>query len=210
MIIQCDFDGTIAIENVSVLIREKFAIGNWRQVESDYTSGLISVEESNKRQFSLVREPREKLVAFARQNTTVKAGFLELVDYCRTADIDFAIVSSGLDFYIEAVLDNIGAPHLELHCARTSFGQDGVTVSYIGPDGNTVGKGFKQQYLSWLKQRAGRVIYIGDGLSDLEPARSADQVFATGTLHKLLDSHSVSHHTFADFHDVLRQIRSFS
>lgn len=207
MIIQCDFDGTIATDNISLLLREKFAPGDWRQIESDYVCGLFSVEESNKRQFTLVKEPRGKLEAFACQNTIVRAGFLEFVNYCLTAGIEFVIVSSGLDFYIEAVLNQIGAPQLELHCARTSFGQDGITVSYVGPDGDTVEKGFKKQCLSYLKQRGDRIAYIGDSLSDLEPACAADHVFATGTLHTLLDTNSVPHFTFSNFHDILHQIR---
>ena len=207
MIIQCDFDGTIATNNVSLLLREEFATGDWRKIDADYMQGKLTVEVSNQRQFILLKEPRDKLVAFARKHTEVKAGFLEFVQYCWNNDIGFVIVSSGLDFYIQAVLEKIGAPDLELHCARTTFGQDGITVTYISPDGNTVEKGFKKQYLDWLKQRSDTIAYIGDGLSDLEPAGAADYVFATGSLPALLEVNSISHHTFSDFHDILQQIR---
>jgi len=206
MIIQCDFDGTIIKNNISLLLREKFAIGNWRKIESDYLGGRLAVEESNKRQYALIKESREKLEAFARKNAEIRAGFLEFVTYCLAAGIGLAIVSSGLDFYIEAVLDKIGASDLELHCAQTSFIKDGITVSYVGPDGGTVREGFKKKYLAWLRKRDGRVAYIGDGLSDLEAASAADCVFATGHLHSLLNTSSVRHHTFSDFHDILRQI----
>ena len=207
MIIQCDFDGTIATDNISILIREEFAAGEWRKMEADYFQGKVSVEESNRRQFTLLREPRDKLVAFAQKHGQVKAGFLEFVNYCRSKDIEFVIVSSGLDFYIQAILEKISAPELELHCARTTFGQEGITVTYTGPDGNTVKKGFKKQYLDWLRQRSNAIAYIGDGLSDLEPASSADYVFATGSLSKLLEANSISHYTFSNFHDILKQIR---
>ncbi|MBA7573379.1 2-hydroxy-3-keto-5-methylthiopentenyl-1-phosphate phosphatase [subsurface metagenome] len=206
MIIQCDFDGTITTNNISLVLREKFAIGNWRKIESDYLGGHITVEQSNKLQFALIEESREKLEAFARKNAEIRPGFLEFVRYCQESAIPFAIVSSGLDFYIEAVLDKIGASDLELHCAQTSFAKDGITVSYAGPDGGTVREGFKKKYLAWLRKRGGRVVYIGDGLSDLEAARAADCVFATGHLHSLLNTSSVRHHTFSDFHDILRQI----
>ena len=206
MIIQCDFDGTITTNNISLVLREKFAIGNWRKIESDYLGGHITVEQSNKLQFALIEESREKLEAFARKNAEIRPGFLEFVRYCQESAIPFAIVSSGLDFYIEAVLDKIGASDLELHCAQTSFTKDGITVSYAGPDGGTVREGFKKKYLAWLRKRGGRVVYIGDGLSDLEAARAADCVFATGHLHSLLNTSSVRHHTFSDFHDILRQI----
>ena len=207
MIIQCDFDGTIATANVSLLIREEFTTGGWRTIDADYMQGKLTVEVSNQLQFTMLKEPRDKLVAFARKHTEVREGFPEFVQYCRDNHIGFVIVSSGLDFYIQAVLEQIGAPNLELHCARTTFGRDGIAVTYFGPDGNIVEKGFKRRYLDWLKQRSGTIAYIGDGLSDLEPAGAADYVFATGSLPTLLEANSISHHTFSSFHDILQQIR---
>jgi len=206
MIIQCDFDGTVTTNNVSLLLRERFAIGNWQRIEADYLQGRLGVDESNKRQFALIREPKEKLVAFASKNAKVRAGFSDFAYYCRSSGIRLIIVSSGLDFYIEAVLNKIGARDIELYCARTSFGQDGIAVSYIGPDGSLLKQGFKEKYLTWLKKRGGRVTYIGDGLSDLAAASAADQVFATGHLHRLLGAKQVSHYSFTDFHDILHQL----
>ena len=206
MIVQCDFDGTIATDNISVLLREEFGTVDWRQIESDYMQGKLTVEDSNQRQFATIKEPRDKLVSFVREKAQVKAGFLEFVDYCRDSGIEFVIVSSGLDFYIEAVLEQIGVPNLALYCARTSFGHDGIAIEYIGPDGNRVEKGFKLQCFNQLKQRGDYVVYLGDGLSDLEAASVADYVFATGSLSALLDKKSVRYHSFTDFHDVLRQM----
>jgi len=48
---------------------------------------------------------------------------------------------------------------------------------------------------------------LGDGLSDLEAARQADHVFATGHLLDLLDTYSITHSAFSDFYDLQRQIR---
>ena len=51
------------------------------------------------------------------------------------------------------------------------------------------------------------IIYIGDGLSDLEAARHADHVFATGHLLDLFNSEPVVCNGFSDFRDLLRQVR---
>jgi len=207
MIIQCDFDGTITTNNISLLLREKFAIGNWRKIESDYLGGRLAVEESNKRQYALIKESKERLQAFVRQHIELRPGFVEFVRYCQESAIPFAIVSSGLDFYIEPVLVEIGVPDLELHCGRTSFSRGGIDIAYYDPVGNIVREGFKKKYLAWLRRRGGRVAYIGDGLSDLEAARQADHVFATGHLLDLLDSYSIERSAFSDFYDLQRQIR---
>ena len=207
MIIQCDFDGTIISNNLSVLLREKYARGDWQRIDSDYLHGHLTVEQSNQLQFSLIKEPKEKLQEFVRQHIEVKPGFVEFVRYCQESAIPFVIVSSGLDFYIEPVLAEIGMPDLELHCGRTSFSRDGIDVSYYAPEGNIINQGFKKRCLTWLKKRGTNIIYLGDGLSDLEAARQADHVFATAHLLDLLDTQSVACSAFSDFYDLQRQIR---
>lgn len=207
MIIQCDFDGTITRNNLSVLLREKFARGDWQKIDSDYLQGHLTVEQSNRLQYTLVKEPKEKLQEFVRQHIELRPGFLEFVSYCQDTDIPLVIVSSGLDFYIETVLNEIGMQDLELHCGRTSFSRDGIIVSYYDPTGNIITEGFKKKYLTWLRNRDNRIAYLGDGLSDLEAASHADYVFATGNLVRLLSTKSVVCNAFSDFYDLLQQIR---
>ena len=61
MIVQCDFDGTIIKNNLSLLLRERFAIGDWQRMESEYLRGQLTVEVSNIRQYTLIKESRQKL-----------------------------------------------------------------------------------------------------------------------------------------------------
>ena len=208
MIIQCDFDGTIITNNMSLLLREEFATGDWRQLENDYLHGYLTVEQSNMLQFTLIKESEEKLQEFVCRHIEVRPGFLEFVRYCRDTGVPLVIVSSGLDFYIETVLTQIGMRNLELHCGQTSFGKDGIIVSYAGPEGNIINEGFKKKYLAWLKKRDNNIIYIGDGLSDLEAARNAGYVFATGHLLRLLSTDSIACSAFSDFYDLLAQLQS--
>jgi len=207
MIIQCDFDGTITRNNLSVLLREKYACDGWKRIDSDYLNGHLTVEQSNKLQFALIKEPEEKLQEFVRQHIELRPGFLEFVRYCRESAIPFVIVSSGLDFYIKPVLAAIGMPALELHCGLTFFSRNGIDVTYYDPEGNVLKQGFKKRYSTWLKKRGTNIIYLGDGLSDLEAARQADHVFATGQLLDLLNSQSIACSALSDFHDVLHQVR---
>ena len=207
MIIQCDFDGTIISNNLSVLLREKYACGDWQKIDSDYLHGHLTVEQSNKLQFALIKEPKKRLQAFVRQHIELRPGFVEFVRYCQEGAISFTIVSNGLDFYIEPVLAEIGMPDLELHCGQTSFSYDGIDVYYYDPDGNIIDRGFKKKYLTWLKKRGKNIIYLGDGLSDFEAARQADHVFATGHLLDLLGTQSIACSAFSDFYDLLHQVR---
>ena len=60
MIIQCDFDGTIISNNLSVLLRERYACGDWQKIDSDYLHGHLTVEQSNKLQFALIKEDKAR------------------------------------------------------------------------------------------------------------------------------------------------------
>ncbi len=74
-----------------------------QKIDSDYLHGHLTVEQSNKLQFVLIKEPKERLQAFVRQHIELRPGFVEFIRYCQESAIPFAIVSSGLDFYIEPV-----------------------------------------------------------------------------------------------------------
>lgn len=207
MIIQCDFDGTIIRNNLSVLIREHFAPDVWRAIETDYLEGRITVEESNRRQFALIKEPKERLQEFVRCHIDVRQGFPEFTTGCVAKRNHLVIVSSGLDFYIEVVLSELGMSDTELYCGKTEFNENGIMVSYTDQNGNTIEHGFKINYLNWLKQRGKTIIYIGDGLSDLEALRDADYVFATGHLATLLKEEHISWSYFDNFIDIRNKLR---
>jgi len=210
MLIQCDFDGTIITSNLGVLFREEFAQGDWKSIETAYAQHRITVEECNRWQYRLIREPIEKLKDFACQHIEVRPGFSTFVDYCRQNDIPLVIVSNGLDFYIQTVLALIGMSHLELHCGYGVYSGNGITVSYEDPEGNPLDSGFKTRYLDWLRKRDSTIVYLGDGYSDIAPASRADHVLATGTLPDMLKAASISATPFGDFYEVVREVQRLS
>jgi 2-hydroxy-3-keto-5-methylthiopentenyl-1-phosphate phosphatase len=206
MIIQCDFDGTIIRNNLSVLIRECFAPKAWYAIETDYLEGRITVEESNRRQFALMKEPKERLQEFVRSHIDVRQGFPEFIANCKAKGHQLVIVSSGLDFYIEAVLSELGISDIAMYCGKTEFNEKGIIVSYYDHDSKTIEHGFKISFLNWLKCSNKCVVYIGDGLSDLEAARHANYVFATGHLATLMQKEDVSWCTFNTFIDIQNKL----
>ena len=152
MIIQCDFDGTIIRNNLSVLTRERFAPEAWRDIETDYLEGRITVEESNRRQFALIKEPKARLQEFIRCHIDVRQDFPEFTANCEATGNHLVVVSSGLDFYIETVLSEIGMPNIELYCGKTEFTEKGIMVSYTDQEGNTIEHGFKIACMNWFKK----------------------------------------------------------
>jgi 2-hydroxy-3-keto-5-methylthiopentenyl-1-phosphate phosphatase len=204
--IQCDFDGTVTIEDVSFILLDTYVGDLWRDYWWEYTSGKMSVGAFNRWAFSKIKADRRTMTDLMLNNarTKIRPGFPEMVDYCREKGHRMVIVSNGLTFYIEAILERLGVDGIEVHAAENEFDPAGMKVRYVGPDGTELDAGFKEAYTDVLIKEGYDVIYIGDGRSDIYPSRRSRFVFATGNLLGRCQLEKLPHQPFNDFFDVIR------
>ena len=203
-VFQCDFDGTITEEDVSFLLLDAFADGDWRKLFREYEEGKISVGHFNTEAFAMVKANRRSLLEAVIGKVNIRPGFRELVDYCRRKGFRFVIVSNGLDFYIEEILRDIGMADIEAFAAETRFYPEGLKVQYIGPDGNYLDDDFKVAYVNSFLKDGYRIAYAGNGASDFSPARRCHHVFATGSLLTYCQQANLACTPFADLNEVVR------
>ncbi|MFH1663199.1 MAG: HAD-IB family phosphatase, partial [Chloroflexota bacterium] len=148
----------------------------------DYKEGRISVGSFNTRAFNMVKTDKETLEEFVKEKTRVRDGLPELLKLCRCKDFRFVIVSNGLEFYINTILEALGINGVEVFAARAAFDPSGIKARYIGPDGNELQNDFKEAYIRHFLKDSYRVIYIGNGASDVPSARLSSYIFATGAM----------------------------
>ena len=186
--------------------------GNWRKFLQDYIAGRIAVGTFNRMAFAMVRADRQTLVNFTLKSDQVKvrSGFTELLKYCSENDYEFIIVSNGLAFYIEAILEDMGIKGIEVFAAQSRFHPEGMKVKYVGPNGSQLEAGFKEAHTELLKRRGYDVVYVGNGISDIHPAKQALHVFATGDLLELCWETKMKCTPFNDFNDVVRVLEALS
>ena len=206
ILVQCDFDGTVTEEDISFLILDAFADGNWRRLLNQYRAKEISVGCFNTKAFTMVKEDKEALNQFVKERFELRAGFGKLIEYCRKRGFRFVIVSNGLDFYIRTILENIGLSDVEVFAARARFGADGVEAQYIGPEGEELQDDFKEEHVRHFLRQGYRIIYIGNGDSDIPSSRMAQHVFATGQLLEYYKGKSLDCTPFNDFNDVVKEL----
>lgn len=209
-ILQCDFDGTVTFHDVSFLILDTYGSPDWRQILEEYKEGKITVGRFNSRAFTTVKEDKQTMLRLVRERAEPRPGFAELLAFCRQRDWELVIVSNGLDFYIRAILSALDAEDVRVFAAKTRFGSDGVVARYIGPDGQEIQAGFKEAYIRSFKSHGHRVIYAGNGFSDVPPAREAFHVFATSELLDACRKQGISHTPFKDLNDIARGLESLS
>jgi len=207
-LVQCDFDGTVTEEDVSFVMLDAFAGGDWRQLSREYEEGKLSVGRLNTEAFAMVKADRQSLLEAARGKVKIRPGFQELVACCRRWGFRFVIVSNGLDFYIEEILSDIGMGDIEVFAAQTSFHPEGLRVRYIGPDGSHLDEDFKGAYVDSFLGEGYRIIYVGNGNSDIRPASRCHYIFATGNLLAHYEQTNRDYTPFTDFNQVIRALES--
>jgi len=205
-LVQCDFDGTITEEDASFFLLDTFAQGDWRRLLRDYKEHRISVGEFNTKAFAMVKDDKPTLLEALKGKVKVRAGLHGLVNYCLREGFRLVIVSNGLDFYIKAVLKDLGLENIEVHAAQASFHPEGMKVQYVGPDGERLEDGFKEAYIKSFLKLGYRVIYMGNGDSDVAPVKYAHHVFATGELLAYCRENNLKYKPFENFIDVVRDI----
>jgi len=207
-VVQCDFDGTVTFEDVSFAMLDAFARGDWRLLLHDYESGRITVGQFNREAFALVKVDRETLMGAVKDRVKMRPGLHRLVAACRRRGFRFVVISNGLDFYIKEILERLGLGDIEVFAAETTFHPGGVSVRYVGPDGSVLDQDFKAAYVDFFVREGYRVVYIGNGASDMVPAKRCQYVFATGQLLADCQRENLDCTPFEDFNEVASVIES--
>jgi 2-hydroxy-3-keto-5-methylthiopentenyl-1-phosphate phosphatase len=179
-----DFDGTLSLTDVGYEVLLKFSRQGWDDIDRDYCEGRIGSMEAYGRICAILGGTREAMLQFVAENTVIDPHFKEFSAFCRKSGIDVKVVSDGLDFYIDFILRKHGLSDIPFYSNVMTF-RDGMPLSIEFPHANeTCNKcgTCKSNILESCQAGYGKIVYVGDGYSDLCPAQKADLVFAKGIL----------------------------
>jgi len=203
--ILCDFDGTVTIEEVSVSLLKKYTGEHWLKADRDLYSGKITIRETMRREFALLKAPRAEMEEFVR-SINLRQGFREFAKAAKKGGSPLVIASEGLDFYIDAFLKHYGLD-VEFRTNRAIFTDAGIKVEYpysweeCDKCGNC-----KYAHLMNFKRQGYTVVYIGDGISDRCPARKADILFARNGLFEYCRREGIECIPYENFDDVMNYL----
>jgi len=207
-VVLCDFDGTITSFDTAEFILRRFAEGDWEQYDRLLDEGKISLEECMVRQFELVHVTEEAIIDELEKVAIIRPNFPDLVHFCNRISIPFFIVSAGLDFVINHYLDKMRLCHsVRMHSGTSYF--DGQWIRFSFPRlVNMEAKSFKDDLVMTYQRLGRKVVYIGDGLSDLVAARRANIRFAVSgmRLERTLREEGFAFESFIDFADVEQKL----
>ena len=203
----CDFDETAAQENIAHLVLDRFGDGQWRALQQQFQDGTIRAKDYFEWPFTNINASREEMRSHVRAMGHLRHGFVELAHYCRDRAIELAIVTHGLDFYVEALLEQAGLEWLTTYAVQAHFTDDGIQYEYRHTrEGCEEYGNCKCSIVDYYKANGNQVFYIGDGISDLCPARRANLVFARSRLLEECQKWGLPHVELRDCTDVIAEL----
>ncbi|MFW9997572.1 MAG: HAD-IB family phosphatase [Candidatus Odinarchaeota archaeon] len=208
----CDFDGTIAETDITDAVFDKFVCGNWRIFNEQLDRDEISLEQCMKVQFSMIKASKSAILKEVELTTAFRPGFEELVHFCNGNHLPFEIVSAGLDFVINHLLEIRGlSDKIRVHAAKTKFIDDGIAMGSMELR-HKKSIDFKDDLVNYYKDKGYFVLFIGDGMSDKAAVRSADLVFVIkgSRLAEFCKTEGINHQEMSDFQEVIAKIKKMN
>ena len=197
-----DYDGTIALTDVSDTVMAEYVAGGWEAEAAAYDAGLMGSRRLMDIEMAMVDSDPADLFATAAAQPHDE-GFVPFVRRAQAAGIPVEIVSDGFGFFIEPAMRALGVPELPIVTARTTFHGRRARIEY--PNGNprclVCGTCKRDRVLA--HRAAGRqVVFIGDGESDRYAAGYSDVVFAKRSLVRICLEAGWPFHRWTEFHEI--------
>lgn len=208
-----DFDDTAAVQNVAELLLNRFGDPTWTDVRERFRQGELSLKDYQEITFRQMSADKATMQAYVRDNACFRDHFGELAAYCDSRSIPMCILSQGLDFYIQALLDSSGFPKIPVHAVRAEFDENGGRIvgyayDFAYPDAPELGNS-KALMVRRFQEQGYHVFFAGDGRSDFEAGEVADTVFAHRQMAHMCDDAGVSYLPFTDFGPLLDALRRY-
>jgi 2,3-diketo-5-methylthio-1-phosphopentane phosphatase len=196
-----DFDGTIAPDEPTDALFERFAGPGWRELEAEVEAGRLSASDCASRQVGMLNATQGEMEDFLATRK-IDPDFAEFVRYARQHGLGMLVVSDGFDLVIRTTLANAGLnlPFVANAMASDEDGRWQASFPYKQP---TCAMGLGNCKCSHIAGPRTLKVMIGDGRSDFCVAESCNLVLAKGKLAQRCRERGVPHVAIDGFCDAL-------
>jgi hypothetical protein len=202
-----DFDNTISCGDVLDSVIETFAVGNRAQeLEREWASGKIGAKECLDGQLRSIKATPKALTDHLA-TVTIDSGFSKILELTTEHKIETAILSDNFDLILSPILERLGLSHVPCYSNHLERNGDYFTPSfpYWNKDCPSCAHCKKTHFIPRNKDKR-KVVYIGDGRSDICPSLNSDIVFAKDSLLSYLINTGVSCLPYHDLGQVAKLI----
>ena len=202
-----DFDNTISQGDVLDSVVEKFAHDEtWRDLEESWVTGKIGARECLNGQLSIVKATDNALHAHLA-TIQIDPGFHDLIKVIEDEHIEYAILSDNFDLILKPILKRLGLSRIACFSNKLERNGDYFTPSFPYWNKDCPGCAHcKKTHFTPRGTDKRKVIYIGDGRSDICPSLHSDIVFAKDSLLTYLNKSGVSCIPYHDLAEVAKKL----
>jgi 2-hydroxy-3-keto-5-methylthiopentenyl-1-phosphate phosphatase len=206
--ILCDFDGTIAIEDVIDALLDRYGRPGWEHLEREWRAGRIGSRACMSGQVALLDLSREELDRHLAE-VRIDHAFPAFVAAARERNVPLQVVSDGLDYAIHRILGQHGLDDLPIAANHLAPGippqrwQLSSPFQAIGCASGTCKCARVEQARA---EGARKTLLIGDGASDFCAADRVDFVFAKHRLIEHCRAAGIPYVPITGFEDALAML----
>lgn len=199
-VVFCDFDGTITSRDTFVSMLEEFAPEIAKKLLPAIFRREITLKQGIHQTFGSISAIHYPEIIEYMAHQPIRPGLLKFLEFLARVKVPFVIVSGGLTDMVSAVLKR---QQLIDYVAAIYAGEVDTTgkflraYSTIESDSEFVAKA-----RAMAKYPAVEKIAIGDSVTDINMALSADLVFARDRLIQYLDTENKPYIQWENFYDI--------
>ncbi len=212
-IIFCDFDGSFTDKDIGHRLYRTFAGDVILEPVTKWKQGLISSRQCLLEEAALVRVTESELHEFL-DDFPLRDGAVEFYTGMKKRKIPFYITSDGADLYIDFVLNKFGLSEIKVFANHAYIDGDRFVMEFPHDNdgcsrcGSCKGSRIRET-VNHERDRF-RVVYIGDGLSDICALPEADIVFARSDLLRYCRENDFEAIEYESFFDILNYLQKTS
>ncbi|HEY2394542.1 MAG TPA: MtnX-like HAD-IB family phosphatase [Rudaea sp.] len=203
--ILCDFDGTIALDDTTDTLLDRFGQPGWETLEADWRAGRIGSHDCMAGQVALLDMSRSELDCHLVERA-IDPAFAAFVKLAHGQGVHLEVASDGLDYAIRTILARNGLDWLPVTSNRLEpAGERSWRLAFPNASATCrVASGTCKCARAQASCGARkRVLLIGDGASDFCVAEAADFVFAKDKLIAHCVENKIPHSAIDGFADAL-------
>lgn len=208
-IIVSDFDGTITELDSLFVFLVHYADKKWLDVERLWRTGKINSQECLTRQFELVPKLSQNVIDKFVDEVKLDNYFKKFNEIRLNNNVDFLIVSDGLDYFINRILQKNDINNVKIIANHAEFIDGKFIISYPNKnEGCATGAGTcKCKIINDLKKKYKEIFYVGDGNSDMCVANKVDYLFAKSNLLSYCNKVSINCIKYTNYSEVIKYDR---
>jgi 2-hydroxy-3-keto-5-methylthiopentenyl-1-phosphate phosphatase len=210
VVIFCDFDGTITLNDNIIAIMKHFQPAGWTGILDKAMNQEISIKQTIGSMFALLPSSlKDNVIHFALDNMQIRPGFAEFLSFCEEQQFKFFVTSGGIDFFVYPTLLPFGIEKSQIYCNESNFNQAQIAIEWPYPCDEHCSQdcGMCKATLirSYPADQHIRIL-IGDSLTDFAGARLADYIFARSHLAVECSKLNMPYYPYESFFEVIEQL----